>query len=103
MAVRLRLKRMGRKKRPFYRVVAADSRYPRDGRHLEVLGHYNPMTQPHTVKLELERVDYWLSDGASPSDTVASLIKQVRSGADGAGDEKGAVAASSEVAAEATE
>ncbi len=78
MAVRIRLKRMGRKKRPFYRVVAADSRYPRDGRHLEVLGHYNPMTQPHTVKLELERVDYWLSVGAKPSDTVAGLIKKYR-------------------------
>lgn len=93
MAVRIRLKRMGRKKRPFYRVVAADSRYPRDGRHLEVLGHYNPMTQPHTVKLELERVDYWLSVGAKPSDTVAGLIKKFRSGETGAADVKAAVAA----------
>ena len=96
MAVRLRLKRMGRKKRPFYRVVAADSRFPRDGRHLEVLGHYNPMLQPHEVKLHLERVDYWLSVGAKPSDTVASLIKQVRSGADGAADTKAAAAEAAE-------
>ena len=80
MAVRLRLKRMGRKKRPFYRVVAADKRAPRDGRHLEVLGHYDPMPQPHEVTLKLDRIDYWLSVGALPSDTVASLIKQVRSG-----------------------
>ena len=80
MAVRLRLKRMGRKKRPFYRVVAADKRCPRDGRHIEVIGFYNPMTQPSEVRLDLERVDYWLSVGASPSDTVARLIKNARSG-----------------------
>ncbi|MFT5685214.1 MAG: small subunit ribosomal protein S16, partial [Myxococcota bacterium] len=72
----------------------ADSRFPRDGRHLEVLGHYNPMTQPHTVKLELERVDYWLSVGAQPSDTVAALIKKYRvAGEPEAGDAKAVVAA----------
>ncbi len=76
--VRLRLTRMGRKKRPFYRVVAADSRAPRDGRHIEVLGYYDPMKDPADIKLDLERVDYWLGVGASPSDTVASLIERVR-------------------------
>ncbi len=82
--VRLRLMRMGRKKRPFYRVVAADSRAPRDGRHIEVLGYYNPMPDPVEVKLDLERVDYWIGVGASPSDKVASLIKRVRgAGAEG--------------------
>lgn len=80
MAVRLRLKRMGRKKRPFYRVVAADKRCPRDGRHIEVIGHYNPMTQPSEIRLNLERIDYWLSVGASPSETVARLIKHARNG-----------------------
>ena len=78
--VRLRLTRMGRKKRPFYRVVAADSRAPRDGRHIEVLGYYDPMKDPADIKLDLERVDYWLGVGASPSDTVASLIERVRAG-----------------------
>ncbi|MFT4979609.1 MAG: small subunit ribosomal protein S16 [Myxococcota bacterium] len=76
MAVRLRLKRMGRKKRPFYRVVAADKRSPRDGRHIEVLGFYNPMTQPSQVRLDLDRVNYWIGVGASPSETVARLIRQ---------------------------
>ena len=79
--VRLRLTRMGRKKRPFYRIVAADSRSKRDGRNIEVLGHYNPMTEPAELKLNLERVDYWLGVGASPSDTVGHLIQRARSGA----------------------
>ncbi len=82
MAVRLRLKRMGRKKRPFYRIIAADSRSPRDGRHIEVIGHYNPMTSPSEIKLKLDRADYWLSVGAQPSETVAALIKKVRSACD---------------------
>jgi small subunit ribosomal protein S16 len=79
--VRIRLKRMGRKKKPFYRVVAADSRAPRDGRHIEVLGYYDPMTEPMTINLKMERVQYWLSVGASPSDTVASLIKRAQNSA----------------------
>lgn len=91
--VRIRLKRMGRKKRPFYRVVAADARAPRDGRHIEVLGYYNPMPDPVEVKLDLERVDYWLGVGASPSDKVASLIARVRDG--------GPAAETSETAADA--
>ncbi|MCB9779170.1 MAG: 30S ribosomal protein S16 [Alphaproteobacteria bacterium] len=78
MAVRLRLTRMGRKKRPFYRVVAADSRSPRDGRSIETLGYYDPMQTPHVVKLDLDRVDYWLGVGAQPSDTVVGLIKKAR-------------------------
>ena len=76
--VRLRLTRMGRKKQPFYRIVAADSRAPRDGRFIEAIGHYNPMLNPPEIKIDLERVDYWLGVGASPSDTVNGLIKRVR-------------------------
>ncbi len=84
--VRLRLTRMGRKKQPFYRIVAADSRAPRDGRFIESIGHYNPMLNPPEIKIDLERVDYWLGVGASPSETVAGLIKRVR-GADVAAEE----------------
>ena len=84
--VRLRLTRMGRKKQPFYRIVAADSRAPRDGRFIESIGHYNPMTEPPELKLDLERVDYWVGVGASPSETVMGLIKRVR-GDDGAAEE----------------
>ena len=78
--VRLRLTRMGRKKQPFYRIVAADSRAPRDGRFIESIGHYNPMLNPPEIKIDLERVDYWLGVGASPSETVSGLIKRVRGG-----------------------
>ena len=76
--VRLRLTRMGRKKKPFYRVVAADGRSPRDGRCIEQLGYYDPMKKPADLKLDLERVDYWISVGARPSETVAGLIKKAR-------------------------
>ena len=76
--VRIRLTRLGGKKNPFYRVVVADSRSPRDGRCIEQIGHYDPMTEPNTVKLDMERVDYWISKGAQPSDTAASLIKKAR-------------------------
>jgi len=69
---------MGRKKRPFYRIVAADSRSPRDGRFIERLGFYDPMQEPPDIKVDLERVDYWLGEGASPSDTVNSLINKAR-------------------------
>lgn len=79
--VRLRLARMGRKKKPHYRIVAADSRAPRDGRFIEQLGYYNPMTDPFDLKLDLERVDHWLSVGAQPSETVGSLIKRAREAA----------------------
>ena len=80
--VRLRLTRMGRKKRPFYRIVAADSRSPRDGRNIETLGHYDPMKEPAEIKVDLERVDYWLGVGASPSETVAKLIEKSRTAAE---------------------
>ena len=76
--VRLRMTRMGRKKRPFYRIVAADARSPRDGRNIETLGWYDPMTKPSGLKLDLERVDYWLGVGASPSETVGDLIARAR-------------------------
>ena len=76
--VRLRLTRMGRKKRPFYRIVATDQRSPRDGAYLERLGHYDPLKNPMDIKIDLERVDWWLSHGASPSHTVSKLIDRVR-------------------------
>lgn len=74
MAVRIRLKRMGMKKRPFYRIVVADSRSARDGRVIETLGHYDPMTEPSTVKVDGERALTWLQQGAQPSDTVRRLL-----------------------------
>ena len=76
MAVKIRLARYGAKKRPFYRIVVADGRYPRDGRFLENVGTYNPMTEPNEVTLKKERIEYWLGQGAIPSDTVSSLLKK---------------------------
>lgn len=76
--VKIRLTRMGAKKKPFYRVVAADSRVQRDGRWIEQIGYYDPMTDPFTLKLDLERVDHWLSVGAQPTETVARLIERAR-------------------------
>jgi len=76
LSVRLRLRRMGKKKQPIYKVVAADSRSPRDGKFLEAVGIYNPLTKPHTVDLKEERVFYWLDKGAQPTDTVKSLLRQ---------------------------
>ncbi len=73
--VRIRLRRVGAKKQPSYRIVAADKEAPRDGRFLEVLGHYNPRTQPETIHVEEDRVFHWLSVGAQPSDSVAKLFK----------------------------
>ena len=74
--VRLRLRRMGAKKAPFFRVVAADATSPRDGRFIEVLGHYNPTKDPQIIELKEDRVKYWLGVGAQPSDTVRSLFRQ---------------------------
>ncbi len=74
MSVRIRLKRMGTKKRPFYRIVVADSRAPRDGRFIETLGTYNPLTDPSQLRLNAERVQLWLSRGAQPSASVESLL-----------------------------
>ncbi|MGH1346101.1 MAG: 30S ribosomal protein S16 [Nannocystales bacterium] len=82
MSVRLRLARGGAKKRPFYRIVAADTRSPRDGRFLEKLGTYNPNTDPSTVELNMPRVEYWMGNGAQPSETVARLIKNLGSAED---------------------
>jgi len=76
LAVKLRLMRMGRKKRPFYRVIAIDSRSPRDGKYLEKLGTYNPLTEPLEVSINEERALYWLGVGAIPSDTVKSLLRR---------------------------
>lgn len=76
MATKIRLKRMGAKKHPFYRIVVADSRSPRDGRFIEEIGYYDPSTQPATVKIEEEKALKWLADGAKASDTVRSLFKQ---------------------------
>jgi len=81
MSVRLRLQRHGSKKNPFYRVVAADGRAPRDGRYIEQLGVFHPLVETAKVlNLDLERVDYWLSTGAKPSDRVEALIRYARSG-----------------------
>lgn len=80
MPVRIRLRRMGRKKQPHYRVVVADSASPRDGRFVESLGYYKPLSQPARLVLDLERVSHWLSKGAEPSGTVKSLITKARQG-----------------------
>ena len=77
MAVVIRLMRTGAKKRPYYRLVAADSRRQRDGRFLEILGHYNPIEQPHKLVVEKERVEQWIANGAQPSEQVASLLRTI--------------------------
>ena len=74
--VKIRLKRMGMKKAPSYRVVVADERMPRDGRFIEEIGYYNPMTQPAEIKVDGERAKYWLTCGAQPTDTVRALLKK---------------------------
>ena len=76
MAVRIRLKRMGAKKRPFYRIIVADSRAPRDGRFIETLGTYNPLLEPSAVKLAADRVRLWLTRGAQPSDPVRDILRR---------------------------
>ena len=76
MAVRIRLTRKGTKKRPFYRIVVAHSEAPRDGKFLEIIGTYNPLTDPAEVQIDSERLQVWLDRGAQPTDTVRSLIKQ---------------------------
>ena len=75
MAVKLRLTRVGSKKNPVYRIVAADSRSPRDGKFLEIVGRYNPQTDPSTIELDEERIKDWISKGAQPSPTVQKLLK----------------------------
>lgn len=76
MATKIRLKRTGAKKKPFYRVVVADSRAPRDGKFIEEIGFYNPNVDPAEIKINQERAESWLSTGAKPSDTVKSLFKK---------------------------
>jgi len=76
MAVKIRLARHGAKKRPFYRIVVADSESPRDGRYLEAVGTYNPLCDPAEISVKQERVQYWLGQGAIPTDTVRSLLKK---------------------------
>ncbi len=76
MAVKLRLTRLGAKKNPYYRVVVADSRSPRDGRFIEVIGTYNPMTEPAEIKIDAEKAKTWIKNGAQPTDTVKALLKK---------------------------
>ncbi len=73
--VKIRLRRMGAKKAPFYRVVVADSRYPRDGRFIEEIGYYDPTKEPSVVSIDKEKADRWLANGAQPTDTVKKLLK----------------------------
>ncbi len=75
MAVKMRLKRMGQKKAPFYRIIVADSRSPRDGRFIEEVGYYDPTKDPSVIKIDEELAKKWLSNGAQPTDTVAKLLK----------------------------
>lgn len=74
--VKIRLRRMGAKKTPFYRIVVADSRYPRDGRFIEEIGTYNPLTNPSTVNVDADAVKTWIAKGAQPTDTVKALLKK---------------------------
>ncbi len=109
MAVKIRLRRVGRKKQASYRIVVVDVEAPRDGAYVEAIGFYNPRRDPAELRMDLDRIDAWLSDGAQPTDTVASLIRKARKG----GDDKVAfgtpaegvkeAAAASEVVAEAGE
>lgn len=76
MAVKIRMKRMGAKKRPFYRIVVADSRAPRNGKFIEEIGYYNPISEPVEIKVDGEKAQKWLNSGAQPSDTVRALFKK---------------------------
>ena len=76
MAVKIRLRRMGAKKAPFYRIVVADSRYPRDGRFIEEIGYYNPLEEPASLKVDAEKAKKWIANGAQPTDTVKVLFKK---------------------------
>jgi len=74
--VKIRLKRMGMKKKPFYRIVVTDSRNPRDGRFIEEIGYYNPLMDPAEIRVDMERAKYWLGNGAQPTDTTRALLKK---------------------------
>jgi small subunit ribosomal protein S16 len=82
MSIKIRLRRMGRKKQAHYRIVVADTDSPRDGRFVESLGYYRPLSHPARVVVDMERVEYWMNEGALPSETVASILKKVRRGGD---------------------
>jgi small subunit ribosomal protein S16 len=79
--VKIRLARHGAKKKPFYRIVAADVRSPRDGRYIELIGTYDPLKNPANIQIKLDKLEKWLKNGAQPTDTVARLIKKVSQGA----------------------
>jgi len=81
VAVHIRLRRTGRTKKPAYRVVVADSRSPRDGRFIEIIGHYDPLTHPPTIKIELDKASAWIKKGAQPSNTVRALMARAASAA----------------------
>jgi small subunit ribosomal protein S16 len=76
MAVKIRLRRMGAKKAPFYRIVVADSRFPRDGRFIEEIGYYDPTKKPSVIEVDSEKAKIWISNGAKPTDTVRALLKK---------------------------
>lgn len=76
MAVKIRLRRMGAKKTPFYRIVVADSRYPRDGRFIEEIGYYNPLLDPPEIKVDSDKAKQWIANGAQPTDTVKAILKK---------------------------
>lgn len=76
MAVKIRLRRMGAKKAPFYRIVVADSRYPRDGRFIEEIGYYDPTKEPSVVKVDADKAKKWIENGAQPTDTVKAILKK---------------------------
>ena len=78
MAVKIRLRRMGQKKAPFYRIVVADSRSPRDGRFIEEIGYYDPTKTPSVIKIDTEKADKWIKNGAQPTETVKKLIKNAQ-------------------------
>ena len=83
MAVKIRLRRMGAKKAPFYRVVVADSRYPRDGRFIEEIGYYDPTQEPAVVKIDMDKANEWIKKGAQPTDTVKRLMSNLAAWFDG--------------------
>jgi small subunit ribosomal protein S16 len=85
--VKIRLTRLGTHKRPFYRVIVTDSRKPRDGANIEQIGYYDPLTEPKNIKIDLARVDYWVSMGARPSDTCVRLIRKAREAAPAAAEQ----------------
>jgi len=89
--VKIRLRRMGAKKNPYYRIVVADSRSPRDGRFIEEIGIYNPLASPSEIRVDLERADYWIKNGAQPTDTVRALLKK-ESAAQSAANEENSLA-----------